>query len=280
MFLLGFSFGGWMPYLTPIFISSNKEIHYLAIRNKMTVMKRLYFTFFIFLNIMVANTQAQKPEDTEVWEPVPEVVAPGYSYASPPSDAIVLFSENHLDQWENKNGEKVEWDIEGDIFTVKPRTGEIRTKENFEDFQLHVEWRAPKVVKGDGQGRGNSGIFLQGKYEVQVLDSYDNPTYPNGQAGSIYKQHIPLVNAMHPPGEWNSYDIIYKAPRFDNNGELLSPAYVTVIHNGVLIQNHTEIKGGTVYVGQPKYESHGPGPIILQDHGDPVSFRNIWIREL
>jgi len=243
-------------------------------------MKKLYLTSLILICFMISNSEAQKPEDTEVWEPVPEVVSPGYSYTSAPSDAIMLFSENNLDQWVNKNGEKVEWEIEGDVFTVKPKTGEIRTKQEFTDFQLHIEWRSPLIIKGDGQGRGNSGIFLQGKYEVQVLDSYKNPTYPNGQAGSIYKQHIPLVNAMQVPGVWNSYDIIYKAPRFDNNGSLLSPAYVTVLHNGVLIQNHTEIKGGTVYVGQPKYEAHGPGPIILQDHGDPVSFRNIWIREL
>lgn len=279
MFLLGFSFGGWMPYPTSIFFIRKKEILILGFE-KTSNMKKLYLTGLIFTFFMITNSEAQKPEDTEVWEPVPEVISPGYSYAGAPSDAIVLFSENNLDQWTNKNGEAVEWDIEGDLFTVKPRTGEIRTKQEFTDFQLHVEWRSPMIVKGDGQGRGNSGIFLQGKYEVQVLDSYQNPTYPNGQAASIYKQHIPLVNAMQEPGVWNSYDIIYKAPRFDNNGSLLSPAYVTVLHNGVLVQNHTEIKGGTVYVGQPKYEAHGPGPIVLQDHGDPVSFRNIWIREL
>lgn len=156
----------------------------------------------------------------------------------------------------------------------------IQTREKFDDFQLHIEWRPPLVIKGDGQGRGNSGIFLQGRYEVQVLDSYNNRTYSNGQAASIYKQAIPLVNAMQPTGVWNSYDIIYKSPRFKNNGELESPAYVTVLHNGVLVQNHTEILGNTVFVGPPSYEAHGPGPLMLQDHGDPVSFRNIWIRKL
>jgi len=232
------------------------------------------------LFFIIGNVDAQKPEDTEVWEPVPEVIAPGYSYASAPSDAIVLFSENVLDQWTDKNGDKAPWIVEGDYFTVKPGSGPVLTKLEFNDFQLHIEWRAPTVIQGEGQGRGNSGIFLQGRYEVQVLDSYNSTTYPNGQAASIYKQHIPLVNAMHPPGVWNSYDIIYKAPRFKNNGELESPAYVTVLHNGVLVQNHVELKGGTVFIGPPSYEAHGPGPIMLQDHGNPVSFRNIWIREL
>lgn len=231
---------------------------------------------FVFL----VSASAQKPEDTEVWEPEPEIVSPGYSYASPPSDAIVLFSENDLSQWSNKDGEQAPWSVEGDYFTVKPGTGGIQTKQLFTDFQLHIEWRPPMVIQGESQGRGNSGIFLQGKYELQVLDSYNNRTYSNGQAASIYKQHIPLVNAMHGPGVWNSYDVIYTAPRFRNNGELESPAYVTVLHNGVLVQNHVEIKGGTVYIGQPSYEAHGPGPIMLQDHGNPVSFRNIWIREL
>lgn len=241
---------------------------------------RYFLLASLAMFLFQSNVFGQKPEDTEVWEPEPPIVAPGYSYASAPSDAIVLFSENHLDQWQGKEGSKAPWTVEGDYFTVKPGSGPLITKQNFTDFQLHVEWRAPSVIQGEGQGRGNSGIFLQGKYEVQVLDSYNNRTYSNGQAASIYKQHIPLVNAMHGPGQWNSYDIIYTAPRFRSNGELESPAYVTVIHNGVLVQNHVEIKGGSVYVGPPSYEAHGPGPIMLQDHGNPVSFRNIWIREL
>lgn len=234
----------------------------------------------MFVLLFHLTAYGQKPEDTEVWEPEPEIVAPGYSYASAPADAIVLFSENSLDHWTDNNGNAAPWTVEGDYFTVKPGSGGIQTRQEFEDFQLHVEWRSPLVIQGEGQGRGNSGIFLQGKYEVQVLDSYNNRTYSNGQAASVYKQHMPLVNAMHQTGKWNSYDIIYTAPRFRSNGDLESPAYVTVLHNGVLVQNHAEIQGGSVYVGPPSYEAHGPGPIILQDHGNPVSFRNIWIRKL
>lgn len=244
-------------------------------------MKKSYFiaSFLMmsFLNILSAQ---DKPKDTEVWEPEPKIVSPGYSYASAPSDAIVLFSENNLDQWTNGDGQAAGWDVTGDIFTVKPKSGQIQTKEVFDDFQLHIEWRSPLIIQGEGQGRGNSGVFLQGKYELQVLDSYNNRTYSNGQAASIYKQSIPLVNATQSTGNWNSYDVIYTAPKFSENGELKSPAYVTVLHNGVLVQNHTEIKGSTVYVGQPKYQAHGPGPIMLQDHGNPVSYRNIWIRRL
>ena len=234
----------------------------------------------VLISLTYAVSYGQDPRDTEVWEPEPEVVAPGYSYASPPADAIVLFSENNLDQWVGKDNAEAPWDVEGDIFTVKPGTGAIQTRKKFNDFQLHIEWRSPLVIKGEGQGRGNSGIFLQGRYELQVLDSYNNRTYSNGQAASIYKQAIPLVNATQRTGNWNSYDIIYTAPRFQSKGELESPAYVTVLHNGVLVQNHTEIKGSTKFIGPPSYEAHSAGPIMLQDHSNPVSFRNIWIREL
>ncbi|GAA5220222.1 3-keto-disaccharide hydrolase [Membranihabitans marinus] len=244
-------------------------------------MKKSYLLASLLLMTLSNILSAQdKPEDTEVWEPEPKVISPGYSYASAPSDAIVLFSENNLDQWTNGDGQAPGWDVSGDIFTVVPKSGQIQTKEVFEDFQLHIEWRSPLVIQGEGQGRGNSGIFLQGKYELQVLDSYNNRTYSNGQAASIYKQAIPLVNATQPTGNWNSYDVIYTAPKFNENGELKSPAYVTVLHNGVLVQNHTEIKGRTAFIGQPKYEAHGPGPILLQDHSNPVSYRNIWIRRL
>lgn len=222
-----------------------------------------------------------KPEETEVWTPVPRVVSitPENNV---PSDAISLFNGHSGSEWvSNRNaGQPIEWTIDAGVLTVAPGKGDIRTKKEFTDYQLHVEWRSPDIVKGEGQGRGNSGIFMQGRYEVQVLDSYENATYPNGQAASIYKQYIPLVNATKPPGEWQTYDIIWTAPRFNDEGILISKARVTVLHNGVLVQNNTEVDGSTEYIGLPKYTAHGPGPIILQDHGDLVSFRNIWIREL
>ncbi len=160
------------------------------------------------------------------------------------------------------------------------KSGGIETKQKFGDFQLHIEWRTPAEVVGEGQGRGNSGIFMMGKYELQVLDSYVSKTYSNGQAGSIYKQGIPLVNACKGPGEWQTYDVIFMAPEFTEKGSLKSPASITVLHNGVLIQNNFIIKGPTEYNRIPKYEAHGKGPLMLQDHGNPVSYRNIWVREL
>lgn len=222
-----------------------------------------------------------KPEDTEVWEPVPEVVEPGEG-TKPPSDALVLFDGSGFDHWESVEGGAVKWTQEGDAMVVAAGTGGIQTKENFTDYQLHIEWRTPAEVKGDGQGRGNSGVFMQGRYELQVLDSYNNPTYSNGQAGSIYKDGIPLVNASLPPGEWQRYDVIYTAPRFNDDGSVKSKARITVLHNGVLIQNNFEIAGLTLFIGEHYYEEggHGPGPIMLQDHGNPTAFRNIWIREL
>ncbi|MEJ2003901.1 MAG: DUF1080 domain-containing protein [Cyclobacteriaceae bacterium] len=225
---------------------------------------------------MIAQT---KPEETEVWEPIPPVVN---TSGDVPSDAIVLFSQSKgLAEWESSEGEPAGWTVAGDHFTVKPGTGGIKTKDNFGSIQLHLEWRSPDEVVGEGQGRGNSGIFLMGKYEVQVLDSYNNRTYSNGQAGSIYKQYIPLVNATRPPGEWQEYDIIFIAPEFNSDGTLASPARVTVFHNGVLIQHDVELQGPTEYIGKPSYEAHADKlPLGLQDHGNPVSFRNIWIREL
>jgi len=221
------------------------------------------------------------PEETEVWEPEPEVITPGADPAQPPSDAIVLFDGTDLSSWVGEGGKEPEWMVEDGAMTVVKQTGPIRTKQGFGSVQLHIEWRTPSEVVGDGQGRGNSGIFLQDNYEVQVLDSYDNRTYSNGQAASIYKQHIPLANACRPPGEWQTYDIIYKAPSFDNQGQLVNPAYVTVIQNGVLVQNNVELMGPTTYRGKPQYKAHGDKlPLQLQDHGNPVSFRNIWIREL
>ncbi len=225
-------------------------------------------------------SQEWTPEFTRIWEPVPRIVRPGDGTA-PPSDAIVLFDGTNLDQWMNKAGTAVNWKLEDGILTVVPGSGEIRTRQGFGDVQLHIEWRAPAEVSRDGQDRGNSGIFLQSLYEVQVLDCYGNTTYPNGQTGSIYKQHIPLVNACKPPGEWQAYDIIFTAPRFKEDGTLFSPATITVLHNGVLIQNHVTIKGSTVDIGLPKYEAHDlKQPLMLQDHDNPVSYRNIWVREL
>jgi hypothetical protein len=220
----------------------------------------------------------QLAQKTEVWEPIPQVVSAPTN--APPSDALVLFNGSHLSQWESTQGGAAHWSVSNGVMTVVPGTGNIRTQRAFCDVQLHLEWRTPAEV-GDltGQQRNNSGVFLQERYEVQILDSYDNPTYPNGQAASIYKQHIPLVNAMRPPGEWQIYDIIFKAPRFDGE-KLVEPAYITVLHNGVLVQNHVEIQGTTEWIGEPQYQAHGCAPIALQDHNDPVSFRNIWVREL
>jgi hypothetical protein len=237
--------------------------------------------FLLFVCACFGQQEPGDPKLTEVWSPVPPVVTPGLNQA-PPSDAVVLFAGTNLDSWvAEKGGGPAGWTVADGVLTVKPGVGGIVTKQSFADCQLHVEWRTPAVVTGEGQGRGNSGIYLQSRYEVQVLDSYNNPTYTNGQAGSIYKQHIPLVNASRPPGEWQTYDIIYTAPRFNNDGSVRTPAFVTLLQNGVLVQNHVELRGPTVYIGQPKYEKHlFRQPLLLQEHGNPVSFRNIWIREL
>ena len=222
-----------------------------------------------------------KPEDTEYYEPKVEKITPGQDN-QPPSDATVLFDGQDLSAWEAvEGGGEVPWTVEDGYFTVKPESGDIQTKENFGDFQLHIEWRSPQEIVGEGQGRGNSGIFLQGLYEVQVLDSYESETYVNGQAGSIYKQTPPLVNATRTPDEWEVYDIIYTAPKFDEkNQAMVEPGYVTVLHNGIVVQHHTRLQGTTEYIGPPQWKAHGDGPIKLQDHSNPVSYRNIWIRPL
>ncbi len=232
---------------------------------------------FLTLNIVVA--QEMKPEDTEIWEPEPVVVTPGEG-TSAPSDAIVLFDGRDLSQWESVREGEAKWKVEDGAFTVVKGAGDIRTKQSFGDCQLHIEWRTPTEVAGKSQGRGNSGVFLQSTYEVQVLDSYNNRTYSNGQAASLYKQSMPLVNACRPPGAWQTYDIIYQAPIFFDDGDLARPAYITVIHNGVIVQNHVMLKGNTPYIGLPEYKQHGKLPLRLQDHGNPVSYRNVWIREL
>lgn len=227
-----------------------------------------------------------KPAMTEYWLPQPPVVTPGKACeeATPaPSDAIILFDGKDLSQWENQEREPAEWSVHDGVFTVKKGTGDIQTKRLFNDFQLHLEWRIPEGITGESQARGNSGIFLQGMYEIQILDCYQNETYVNGQTGSVYKQTPPLVNAMNKPGVWNTYDIIYTAPTFKKDGTYRTAPRVTLLQNGILLQNNTIIFGTTEYIGLPKVKEHEAGPIRLQDHGDPsapISFRNIWIREL
>ncbi|MEE6186270.1 3-keto-disaccharide hydrolase [Niabella digestorum] len=230
---------------------------------------------------MIVYGQNGDPRLTEVWEPEPRVVTPGATDKDAPSDAIVLFNGKDLAEWESMDGKPAKWTVENGVVTVAKGTGAIKTKKAFGDCQLHIEWRTPAVVKGEGQGRGNSGIFLMGLYELQVLDSYNNRTYSNGQAASIYKQIPPLVNASRKPGEWQTYDIIFIAPRFNKDGSLKSQARITVFHNGVLVQNNMAIWGATQFIGIATNKAHGEKePLVLQDHGDPVSFRNIWIREL
>ncbi len=228
-----------------------------------------------------------KPDMSEFWLPQPELVTPGNIASDEPvpapSDAVVLFDGKDLSAWKSSRDGEAEWIVSDGVFTVNKGKGDIETKIHFNDFQLHLEWKVPASITGNSQARGNSGVFLQGIYEVQVLDNFGNKTYANGQAGSIYKQSAPLVNAMKKPGEWNVYDIIYKAPTFKSDGTYRTYPYVTVIHNGIIVQNNTRINGTTPYIGFPQVEEHGVGPIKLQDHGDPsdaISFRNIWIREL
>jgi len=222
--------------------------------------------------------------NTEFWTPQPTVVTPGdQATASAPSDAIVLFDGRNLDAWTNGEGKAAGWKVADGVVTVVKEKGDIVTKESFGSFQLHIEWKVPVGITGSSQARGNSGVYLQDKYEVQILDNYENETYVQGMAGSLYKQSAPLVNAMRKPGEWNVYDIIYTAPVFKEDGTYLYRPRVTVIHNGVLIQNNTEIFGTTEYIGLPRTIVHGDGPIRLQAHGDrsaPISFRNIWLRKL
>jgi hypothetical protein len=227
---------------------------------------------------------AQKdPATTEVWKPEAKVITPGKTNTDPPSDAVILFNGTTASGWQHTNGDEAKWTVADNALTVKPGTGGIQTKQKFGDCQLHIEWRIDKNVKGDGQDRGNSGIFLMGRYELQVLDNYINlnKTYVNGQAGSMYKQSPPLVNVCKAPGEWQTYDIVFTAPRFSDNGSVISPARITVMQNGVLVQNNTTLWGNTVYIGVPTYEKHAAKEsLMLQDHSHLTSFRNIWVREL
>jgi hypothetical protein len=206
--------------------------------------------------------------------PEPAIITPGKTAADPPSDAIVLFGGNDLSAWEN--GDK--WIVKDGVATVKDT--DIVTKQSFGDCQLHIEWSSPVPATGTSQGRGNSGVYLMDRYELQVLDSYDNQTYFDGQASAIYKQTPPMVNATRPPGEWNTYDIVWNAPKFKEDGSLESPAYITVLHNGVLTLNHFALEGSTLFTEYPHYEKHGKLPIHLQNHGNPVRYRNIWVREI
>ena len=246
-------------------------------------MKKLALVLALLPTLAIAQAPNPpiKPELTELWTPVPRKVTPGALPGQPPSDAIILFNGRDLDNWESINGGKAEWTVGKDDFFVAPKAAGIRTKEKFGDVQLHVEWMIPVLpANRKGQDRGNSGIFLQGLYEIQVLDTLDNPTYVNGQAGSIYKQYAPLVNAQKPAPAWQSYDIIYTAPRFYGDGSLAEPARMTIFLNGILVQHSVPLLGPTEYRGIPVYKAHGDGVIMLQQHNNEVHYRNIWLRKL
>ncbi len=235
-------------------------------------------------------TAKPKPEETEVWEQIPAVVTPGATCTAPPSDAIVLFDGKNEDEWvTNRDKSPAKWLVADGVLTVAKAQGSIETKRTFKNYQLHIEWKIPVYITGSGQARGNSGVFLASTgpgddgYELQVLDPYQNKTYVNGMAGSIYKESIPLANPGRKPGEWQTYDVVWTAPTFNADGSLKTPAYVTVFFNGVLVQNHFQLIGQTLYIGKPFYKAYVSAPIKLQAHGDksePMSFRNIWVREI
>lgn len=245
-----------------------------------------------FTPLSAQQPAGPKPQDTEVWEPVPKVVTPGATDDAPPSDAIVLFDGKNLDQWvQTSDKSPAKWTVANGVMTVvKARgVGNIETKQKFRNYQLHIEWKIPENITGSDQGRGNSGVFLASTgpgddgYELQVLDSYNNKTYVNGMAGSIYKQAIPLANPARKPGEWQTYNVVWTAPTFNGDGSVKTPAYVTVFFNGVLVENHFQLKGQTLFIGKPVYKKYDSAPIKLQAHGDksePISYRNIWVREL
>lgn len=258
--------------------------------SRLFVFAVLAATATLNLNSQQTSSQKPKPEETEVWQPVPKVVTPGATCNAAPSDAIALFDGKSLDEWISaKDHSPAKWDVVDGVMRVNKSGGNIETKRSFKNYQLHLEFRIPESITGSGQARGNSGVFLASTgpgdagYELQVLDSYKNETYVNGMVGSIYKQAIPLANAARKPGEWQTYDVAWTAPVFNEDGSLKTPAYVTVFFNGVLVQNHFELKGQTLYIGKPFYQKYDTAPIKLQAHGDksePISFRNIWVREL
>jgi hypothetical protein len=263
-------------------------------------MKRIQFSKLLALASTLAvaaplfaqQPAAPKPEETEVWTPVPKIVTPGATDAAPPSDAIVLFDGKNLDEWVSaQDHTPAQWIVTDGTMLVKkaPGVGNIETKRRFKNYQIHLEFKVPTNITGSGQARGNSGLFLASTgpgddgYELQILDSYNNTTYVNGQAASIYKQNPPLVNPNRKPGEWQTYDVVWTAPTFNDDGSLKTPAYVTAFFNGVLVQNHFQLWGQTLYIGKPFYKKYDTAPIKLQAHGDksePISFRNIWVREL
>jgi hypothetical protein len=242
--------------------------------------------------VVAQEARRPNPKDTEVWAPVPPVVTPGTTAGAAPSDAIVLFDGRNLNEWVSaQDHTPARWFVrDGELVVNKaPGVGNIETRRKFRDYQLHIEWKIPANITGSDQFRGNSGVFLASTgagdagYELQVLDSYRNSTYVNGMAGSLYKQSIPLANAARPPGQWQTYDVIWTTPRFNRDGSLKSPAYATVFWNGVLVDDNFRMKGETRYIGKPYYEAFDGAPIKLQAHGDPsepISFRNIWVREL
>jgi hypothetical protein len=256
------------------------------------VLHPLQFAIVVAMVVPLFAQEKPKPEDTEIWQPEPKIVTPGATDSAPPSDALVLFDGKNLDEWVSaQDHSPAKWIVHDGIVTVSKEAGvgNIETKRSFKNYQLHVEWRIPENITGSSQARGNSGVFLASTgpgdagYELQVLDSYNNKTYVNGMAGSLYKQSIPLANPMRKPGEWNVYDVAWTAPTFNDDGTVKTPAYATVFLNGVLVDNHFELKGQTLYVGQPFYKKYDAAPIKLQAHGDksePLSFRNIWVREL
>jgi hypothetical protein len=268
------------------------------------MMKNIHFSkLFAFAFVLSAGTslwalspaagqdaQKMKPEETEVWQPVPAVVTPGATCGAAPSDAIILFNGKNEDEWESvADKTPAKWVVANGVLTVNKSAGSIETRRTFKNYQLHIEWKIPADIAGSGQARGNSGVFLASTgpgddgYELQVLDAYNNKTYVNGMAGSLYKQSIPLVNAARKPGEWQTYDVIWTAPVFNEDGSLKTPAYATVFFNGVLVENHFQLQGQTLYIGKPFYKAYDRAPIKLQAHGDkskPISFRNIWVRDL
>ena len=250
-------------------------------------------TLVSFSAALLAQEAAKpKPEETEIWTPVPTVVTPGATCAAPPSDAIILFDGKNEDEWVSaQDHTPAQWVVVDGTLMVKKASGvgNIETKRKFKNYQLHLEYKIPANITGSGQARGNSGVFLASTgpgddgYELQVLDAYNNSTYVNGMGGSIYKQSIPLVNPARKPGEWQTYDVVWTAPTFNDDGSLKTAAYVTVLFNGVLVQNHFQLLGQTLYIGKPFYKKYDSAPIKLQAHGDksePLSFRNIWVREL
>ena len=241
-----------------------------------------YLIPFFLISTIVFSQDKVDPKDLEVWEPEPKIVEP-YKLNGIPSDAIILFDGSDFSKWKSERiDQEVLWSLNEDkSMTINPGTGGIETIEEHGSIQLHIEWKTSEDTSHKNQSRSNSGVFLQNRYEIQILDSYKSPTYVNGQAGSVYKQYIPLVNASRKPGEWQSYDIIFDAPKFDSDGKKIKSGYFTVFHNGVLIHNHVEILGTTENVGPPKNIAHGDGPISLQNHCcSQVSFKNIWVRKL